>query len=367
MNCILVFIWIFGLTRLCVSLVNWVTEIKFPAAGRLAPKPLVSILIPARNEEDRIGHLLTALSHFQYTPLEIMVYDDNSTDRTAQLVTTLAVQNPVIRLLKGSPLPAGWLGKNYACHRLALEAKGEFLLFLDADVLVEEGLIDRTLSYMQRKELHLLSIFPKQLFCHSGTRLSVPLMNWILLSLLPLPLVAATHIASLTAANGQFMLFRAGSYHKLLPHQAFRNHPVEDMAIAKAFKKQKLKIATLLGDKHIQCNMYNSLQESIRGFSKNIFSFFGDSKTCCMLFALVTTSAPFIVFLLMGKQAGCLYIGLIVLLRLFTTMASRQPVLQNLLLIIPQHIVFLIIIVTALKGHKNRKIIWKDRNIYSPY
>ncbi|MCC8144336.1 MAG: glycosyltransferase [Tannerellaceae bacterium] len=367
MNCILVFIWIFGLTRLCISLVNWLTEIKFPDAGRLAPKPFVSILIPARNEEERIGNLLAALSHFRYTPLEIIVYDDNSTDRTAQLITTAAVLNPGIRLIKGSPLPEGWLGKNYACHRLALEAKGEFLLFLDADVLVEDGLIDRTLGYMKRKELHLLSVFPKQLFCNPGTRLSVPLMNWILLSLLPLPLVPATHTESLTAANGQFMLFRAGTYYQLLPHQAFRNNPVEDMAIAKAFKKQKFKIATLLGDKHIQCNMYNSLQESIQGFSKNIFSFFGNSKVCCILFALVTTSAPFIIFLTMGKQAGYAYICLILLLRLVTTLASRQPVLQNLLLIIPQHLVFLIIIITALQGHKNRKIIWKNRNIYSLY
>ncbi len=325
--------------------------------------PKVSILIPARNEEENIGNLLNQLDEFSYADLEIIIYDDNSMDKTSEIVKKHIRKNQKIKFMQGDELREGWLGKNYACHRLALEATGEVFLFLDADVSVQNGLIERSLNHFQKHNLHLLSIFPKQNFKSTGEKVSVPLMNWILLSFLPLIMVRISKNAAFSAANGQFIMFRSDTYKKLLPHQRFRAEKVEDIAIIRHFKKQGLKSDTMLGDKYIECRMYSGVTEAIEGFTKNIFQFFGNSIILTILVGIITTIAPFLVFFYFGILAGSIYLSGIVLLRIFVSLASRQSVFENLIFMIPQHLVFLLIISKGIVNYKKKEILWKGRNI----
>lgn len=356
----------FGLIRLVVSFVNWAGKPYWRRSRtRYVAKPEVSVLIPARNEAHRIGALLADLTLESAGIREIIVYDDRSTDSTAAIVERFARKNPKIRLLQGVPLPSGWLGKNHACHLLSQQAVGRYLLFLDADVRIREQAIVRAMRCMQRTKVDLLSVFPHQLMPDPGTRLVVPLMNWILLSLLPLAAVRRMPQEALCAANGQFLLFSTDSYRKLLPHQRFRTAPVEDMAIARHYKRSGHSVAVLLGRYDIECTMYDCLRDAIDGFSKNFFAFFGGSEWICYLFVTATTAAPFIIFGSLGIIPGLLYMAMVISIRVFVSTASRQPIVSNILLTVPQQLILWRIIVTASIRKRKKELLWKGRNIYT--
>lgn len=359
-------LFVFGVTRLLVSFVNWAGKPYWPRRRtRYVAQPEVSVLIPARNEERNIGRLLADLTLEGAGIREILVYDDRSTDSTAAIVRRFISENPKIRLLAGEELPAGWLGKNHACHLLSQQASGRYLLFLDADVRIREQAIVRALRYVQRTGADLLSVFPHQLMPAPETRLAVPLMNWILLSLLPLAAVRRAPQEALCAANGQFLLFEAEIYRTMLPHRRFRAAPVEDMAIARHYKRNGYSVSVLLGRYDIECTMYTGLRNAVDGFSKNFFSFFGGSEWLCYLFVLATTAGPFIVFICLGTLPGFIYLAVIVSIRVFVSAASRQSVVSNILLMIPQQWILWRIALTASLRKRKKELYWKGRNVYT--
>ncbi|MCC8132542.1 MAG: glycosyltransferase [Tannerellaceae bacterium] len=281
-------LFLLGIIRLGIAWINWQFNKNSRKISTGGYPSSLSVLIPARNEEQNIEGLLQDLTQLKDPTTEIIVYNDQSTDRTAAIVKSY----PHIRLIEGNEPDKGWLGKNYACHQLALAAKGKHLLFLDADVRINGPAIRHLLCYLEQEKLRLLSLFPRQILTDTGSRFTVPLMNWILLSILPLPLIPNTTIPSLAAANGQCMLFKAETYYQLLPHRKFRNNPVEDIAIIRYYKSGHQKTATLTGEKEVSCRMYRNWKEAIQGFAKNIFAFFGNSQVTAYLFALLTTLAP---------------------------------------------------------------------------
>lgn len=355
----------FGLVRLLVSFVNWTGKPYLPRSRTCREVPCeVSVLIPARNEERTIGLLLEDLCREPAGIREVLVYDDHSTDSTAAVVQRFAHRCPRVRLIPGDNLPAGWLGKNHACYSLARQAAGRYLLFLDADVRIGKLAIPRALHCMQQTGVELLSVFPHQLMPDRGTRLAVPLMNWILLSLLPLAAVRRSPQAGLCAANGQFLLFQAAAYRALQPHMKFRAAAVEDMAIARCYKRNTLPVDVLLGRHDVACVMYTSLGDAVAGFSKNFFSFFGGSELLCYLFAFVTSAAPAVVFIFLGTLPGLVYLCIIVLIRVFVSAASRQSLLWNLVLMVPQQLVLWRIVLTASIRKRKKRLLWKGRNIY---
>ena len=136
--------------RLLVAIVNYLTFAYLPKVTPWAKEPYVSILIPARNEEENIGTLLEQLSTLEYSKFEIIVYNDHSADKTENIVKHWAALKPTIKIINGQKPPQGWLGKNYACHQLSQAATGHVLLFLDADVSVKKDFIKRSISHLQK-------------------------------------------------------------------------------------------------------------------------------------------------------------------------------------------------------------------------
>src|ERR1035437_3764797 len=236
------FIFFFTIAGFLVAAANFIFRPVLPK-GKLLFDDLVSILIPARNEENNIGNILDDLLHQDYKNIEILVFNDQSTDRTANIVMTYAKQDPRITLINSGGLPDGWLGKNYACYSLAKNAKGVYFLFLDADVRISNDIIIRSISYATQYELGLFSIFHRQIIKTIGEKATVPVMNYILLSLLPLILVRKSKRASFAAANGQFMFFNSIVYKLFDPHEIMKHNKVEDIAISRFLKMKNIKVA----------------------------------------------------------------------------------------------------------------------------
>lgn len=351
--------------RLLVVLSNLLTR-QWLKPVRAMHSSRVSVLIPARNEAGNIGLLLERIVHHDYRELEVIVYDDLSTDDTPGIVREFAHKDPRIRLISGRKMLSGWLGKNNACHHLSEQARGDYLLFLDADVRINEGLIGSGLNHMEQHRLDLLSLFPRQIMKGIGEKLSVPAINWILLSLLPLKCTKDCRHASLSAANGQFMLFKASTYRKYLFHQRFRMTPAEDIAISRFMKKEGLRIHTLLGGKLIECRMYTSLKESLDGFSRNLPAFFGNSMPAGLAFAVVTTLGVLPVALAMGTWPALAYLGAGLAIRMLVSWQSGQSICFNALTAPLQQGVLFWMSLKALVNKQRKQNIWKGRYIDKP-
>ena len=350
--------------RTFVSLVNLFVR---PWLKDAHPKkqPFISVLIPARNEERNIGTLLADLSRQDYPTFEVLVYEDQSEDNTANIVKQFVNDDSRFRDVAGQPLPEGWNGKNHACYRLAGEAKGDYFLFLDADVRTGPKLLSKSLADLKKKKLHLLSIFPKQVIRSFGERITVPVMNWILVSLLPLPLVRMLKFPSLAAANGQFMLFDAETYRQNKWHEQLKAVTVEDIEIARTMKGQGHRVQTLLGDDDIRCRMYDSYGEAVEGFSRNIHAYFGNSYLVMVLFVVIVTLGFFPVWASFGGTGLLVYLGLVIFNRMAVSFASGQGVLTNVILAPLQVGALWHMSLKSLKNRFAGKTSWKGRTIKS--
>jgi len=343
-------------------LANFVFRQKISKVTPPAEVP-VSVLIPVRNEEKNIAFLLSDLIKLENYPLEIIVFDDESTDNTVRITEEFSRKDQRIKVIRSEGLPAGWLGKNHACYQLAQNARGQYLLFLDADVRIDASVIPDAIAYMKRYRLQLMSVFPTQILATFGEKASVPVMNYILLTLLPLILVRVSTYPAHAAANGQFMLFEAESYQRLQPHYVFRNSAVEDIAIARFFKKKQLKVACLTGEKRIKCRMYDSYAAAIKGFSKNVITFFGGISLLGFLFWLFSALGFMPVLIALPEYTQLYFIVLAIIIILYAYL-SRQNILMHLILY-PLHMVFLFtVLLKAVFYKKNKELLWKERNIY---
>lgn len=355
-------IFTFTLIQLIVAIINSVT-VQQPKSCICNFNGLVSVLIPARNEESNIANILTDLQNQDYQNIEIIVFNDLSTDRTEEIIAQIAKNDTRIQLINSEGLPQGWLGKNYACHCLSHQAKGDYLLFLDADVRVKNGIIANSVALAEKHKTGLLSIFPKQKMESLGEYLTVPSMNYILLTLLPLVLVLKTKFASMAAANGQFMLFNSAKYFETLPHEKFKNNKVEDIEIARYFKQKNIPVVCTLGDETIECRMYNGFDEAVNGFSKNVVNFFGNSFFAAIIFWVLTTFGFLAVLSSLSISLFFLYLSIIFATKVIVSFISKQNIFLNLLLLVPQQFTLGILIYKAISYKFNKQLKWKGRNI----
>ncbi len=354
------FIVFFLALRTVVSLVNALSNLHLPNK-KPSEFPKVSLLIPARNEEGVLGRLLESLEKLDYPDFEVIVCNDHSSDNTEEILNWFAGENDHFHWFLGEKLPEDWLGKNFACHQLAEKASGKYLIFLDADVELSPDSILKAVAFFQEKKLALLSIFPQQKMESFSAKITVPVMNWILQSLLPMILVQKTKFPSLSAANGQFMMFEASEYRKNLWHSRVKNHNVEDIRLARLVKTSGMKMAVLLGNNDIYCSMYNRFGEAILGFSRNIHEYFGGSRVVLFLYWLVIFFGPFFVWFILGYQFLIGFVVLVIISQLLVAWASRQNSFISVLLHPLQMISFTAIVFYNIYRRKETE--WKGRKI----
>lgn len=352
----------FTVIQMLIALMNLLPGTYLPKSGGNSGE-LVSVLIPARDEENNIGNILQDLLIQEYKNIEIIVFDDQSEDKTCEVVKGLSAVDNRIRLVCSEGLPEGWLGKNYACHLLSKHAKGNYLMFLDADVRIKDNTIGKAVAFSKKHGLALISIFPKQIITSTGEKMTVPNMNYILLSLLPLILVRKSNFTSLAAANGQFMFFRADVYHSVEPHRLMKSNKVEDISISRYLKEKDHKIACLVGDDNINCRMYSGFCDAVSGFAKNVIAFFGNSFLFAIIFWFVTTFGFIPILLSLSREIFLAYLTLYLLTRVFVSFASHQNIIDNFGFIVPLQISMGIFIYKAFINKYFRKYQWKGRNI----
>lgn len=232
--------------------------------------PRLSVLIPARDEEANLGPLLDGLLASRGVEMEVLILDDGSRDGTAAVAERIAARDRRVRLLRGAPLPPGWIGKSHACWQLAQAARGDLLVFLDADVRVTPDVLARLAGFVAARGLGLASGFPRQQTESWGERLVIPQIMTVLLGYLPLP--AARRQATdprFAAACGQVLAVTRSAYDRAGGHAAIRASLHDGIALARAVRRAGL--ATDLCDlsPFVSCRMYRDWASVWAGFTKN--------------------------------------------------------------------------------------------------
>ncbi|MFM7737093.1 MAG: glycosyltransferase family 2 protein, partial [Alphaproteobacteria bacterium] len=176
------------------------------------------------------------------------------------------------RLLRGEPLPAGWGGKNFACHQLARASRGEWLLFLDADTRLAPEAVVHMLAAARSADAEFVSFLPRYRGEHWTNRLAVPWLYYFLTALVPLPEIRSTRSPRLSVANGQAILVHRDAYERIGGHAAVRDHVVEDVSLAIAAKAAGVPTALLDGRRWLDCTMYDDTRGFVRGFAKSFHS-----------------------------------------------------------------------------------------------
>lgn len=353
---------LFQLSITLVVLINFLTKPLLQIPHQMTISEKVSILIPARNEEENLPHTLDSLIKIEDFIAEIFILDDHSTDKTAEIIEKYAQKYPIIKGIQGTALPSDWLGKNWACHQLAEKAEGNYILFIDADVRLEKNAIEAALFEMKKDKLALLSIFPTQIVKTWGEKIVVPIMKFILLSLLPLFLVKKKNHHTLAAANGQFMLFDKKIYDKIQPHAQVRSRITEDISIMKMMKKDNLAVNVLLGNNLVRCRMYHSGKEALAGFSKNFFEGFGNNLVGLLIFLYCVGIGQLFLWKLNPLSALMSFILIIiqqVLLAKMSNITYYKLVFLHPIRIIALHWIAF----SSIKRTFTKNNIWKDRKV----
>jgi glycosyltransferase involved in cell wall biosynthesis len=237
-----------------------------------ATRPWISVLIPARNEEDGIAAAVESVLASQGVNLEVVVMDDQSEDRTAQVVRDIAQRDERVRLETAPALPAsGWCGKQHACHALSKSASHDLMVFLDADVRLSSDALERAIAFLRSSGAALVSGFPRQETGTLGEKLLIPLIHFVLLGFLPLQVMRTNKQVGLGAGCGQFILVDKAAYEAVggHGHDWVRPSLHEGIKLPRAFRSADYHTDLFDATDLVSCRMYRGFAQTRRGLAKN--------------------------------------------------------------------------------------------------
>ena len=235
----------------------------------------VSVLIPARNEERNIGRCLDSLLQQTYQDYEILVLDDQSTDRTWPILSRYAQDHPDrVQAVRGKPLPeACWSGKAHAMHQLAHLAHGEYLLFTDADTVHSSESISWAVTNLEWHRVDFISGYISQELGSFGEALLVPIMYLMTAVIMPIWLIPVTRTPLLSFAVGQVVMFRRKGYESIGGYASVSGEISDDIHIARQMRKAGFRTIFLDIRRHVRCRLYHGFHEAFHGLTKNISDF----------------------------------------------------------------------------------------------
>lgn len=237
--------------------------------------PMVSVCIPARNEEANIEACVRSVLANVDVAVEVLVYDDQSTDATPAILARLVAEDARVRVVPTQPLPQGWNGKQWGCERMGQAARGQWVLFTDADVRFERDCVARTLARAESLGADLLSTVPRQVTGSWAEHAVIPLISFVLLSYLPMARMRATTSPAASGACGQFILARRDAWLASGGHAAFRASMHDGIKMPRAFRRAGFRTDLFDGTDLVQCRMYRGFGQVWRGFAKNAYEGLG--------------------------------------------------------------------------------------------
>ena len=307
-----------------------------PGTNDYSPKLSASLLIPIRNEAERLESLLTQLRAVEdrWPELEILFLDDGSTDDGPQRVRAAGFQ-----VVTGDPLPEGWLGKNWACHQLSQRARhSKVLIFMDADVCPKPEAVGSTLAVLARNpRVGALTALPAQRMFHWIEQAVIPwIMHLSILGTVPLALSRLLPWPSLTVANGQWFAFRRECYEAIGGHVSVRGKVLEDMALGRRVKGEtRFQLLTTLASNILEVRMYSDTQSLREGFGKNLYLLAGRSVPglfLCSVALMIWGFGPVLVLMASGSlRLASVALGGIAIFRLAAILAFRSSPASALL------------------------------------
>ena len=232
---------------------------------------LVSVVIPARNESQNIEPVLRSVLETTYSPLEVIVVDDRSTDDTAAKTDGIVRKDARMRLVRGAELPTGWYGKPWACVQGFRAARGDLILFTDADTRHAPSLIGHAVGALQQGHADLVTILPTQICLTLAERLVMPQLFFLLGARYHPDRVNHARVAADVIANGQFILVRRDAYTAVGTHETVKHEVAEDLALAQEFWRRGKKLHLAYAQELMRTRMYTSLAQLVEGWSKNLY------------------------------------------------------------------------------------------------
>jgi chlorobactene glucosyltransferase len=331
----------------------------------IADLPLVSVLIPARNEANVIAQTVQHMLAQNYPNFEVIILDDASSDNTGILALQTADGDARLCVINGAPLPHDWLGKNWACHQLAHHAQGDVLVFTDADTLWQPTALCALIKHMQHQQADLVTVWSTQQTLTWSERLIVPLMAFVILGYLPIIMTHYSPFAIFAAANGQCMAWRKRAYFQVGGHQSVADNVLEDVSLARLAKKHGLTLRMADSGGLIACRMYTDWHSVRDGYAKNILAGYGNSVIALILatiFHLLLFIMPFFWLFSPYSAWAIALIALDILARALSATFSRQRP-QDALLMPLSVLLMTRIAVQALYWHYTGGVRWKGRTI----
>ena len=260
--------WVFAFARTILNLAL-VPRLRARVPERF---PRVSVIVPARDEERMIERAVRALLAQTYPALEVIVVNDRSTDATGAILARLAREDERLIVIDNEEPPPGWLGKPWAMHQGSLRARGELLLFIDADVLYEPEAIGSAVAKIEERGVPMLTLTPHVEMHGFWEHVMMPQLAVFAFTLMPLWLVNRTRIAALALGGGTGNLVRRADYDACGGHVALRDAVVDDIGLGRLFRRNGRRTEVIVANDFISVRMYHGLGEIVRGFTKNAFA-----------------------------------------------------------------------------------------------
>jgi chlorobactene glucosyltransferase len=348
---------------LVVALWNLVAARRLEKAGVPSSRPVVSLLVPARNEEANLRALLPALLRLDYPKLEILVLDDGSDDGTAAVVQEHASAR--LRLLPGQPPPPGWMGKSWACHQLAAAASGEVLVFCDADVVPLPAALERTIAAMQSADAGAATVIPRHRLDGWMESAVVPLVAQLpVLALLPLALVPRVRAPTLSMANGQWLAFTRAAYAACGGHTAVLDTVLEDVALGRRVKAAGHRLLPLVSHSLVGVRMYRDSAALFDGFGKNVYALAGGRPATFVAALAVFSLAAIYPWLgaVLGVRGALVPLALLAAVRACGALLFRHGI-RSALLHPAGSILLTAIALKSYVGTRRGTMEWKGRQI----
>jgi hypothetical protein len=349
--------------------------LRVPRADPPPSTSRVAVLVPARNEQHNVALLLADLRAQRGVPeLTVTVLDDDSEDGTADTARAAASGDPRIRVVRmtGGP-PPGWLGKPAACHRLAelAPADAEILVFADADVRLAPHAVAAATDLLERSGLDLLCPWPRQLAGSVAERLLQPLLQWSWMSTLPLQVAERSRRPALAAANGQFLVVRAGAYRAAGGHAAVAGEVLEDMALLRAVKRAGGTGGPVAGCTLARCRMYAGGTQLRAGYGKSLWSAFGSARGAAGVLGLLGVAYLLPPVAAIGCRGPARVLGLVgyaagVASRVVTARATGSRCWPDALAHPLSVTAFAALTLESLHRHRRGALTWKGRPVRRP-